>query len=459
LFEPGPMTNSNLILLQGRTFDNFINAIKSAKTKAAYTNSLKRYLNYHRLTEVDDLLLHSTNPKLIESQIIDYIMSLRQDGLAYTTIQFLVAPVLTFYSLNDLVLNKRKISRYFGEYKKVVKDRAYTAEEIYKALQTADQRMKVIILLLTSTGQRIGSLEDLTLGNLTKIDNYGLYKIVVYEGTNNEYYNFTTRECAAVIDDYLEYRRRCGERISFNDKTRGWEPSATPLIREQFDSTDVLQARRPQVMVTNSIRKSLAYHLVKCGLRTVEHPSEPNSTKRVRKSVALGNGFRKFTISSFVRAKVNHEIRQFLVDHKGGYLDESYLRLTEEEILSEYLKAEHYLTVSPELRLKQEVQTLKQDKTDYGVIQAKVGILERENLDLQRQIEEDIRKEMIEKMDAINELQQENQDLRGQVGNTNKHLGEILKRIKDLDKRVHKSVDNASSLDEEVKRVRSHLLK
>jgi hypothetical protein len=89
-------------------------------------------------------------------------MTLRSEGIAYTTIQFLIAPVLTFYSLNDVVLNKRKISRYFGEYRKRVKDRAYTSEEIWKALQIADQRMKVIILMLTSTGQRIGSLGDIS---------------------------------------------------------------------------------------------------------------------------------------------------------------------------------------------------------------------------------------------------------------------------------------------------------
>jgi hypothetical protein len=184
---------------------------------------------------------------------------------------------------------------------------------------------------------------------LTKIEEFGIYRVTVYEGTNNEYHCYTTRECAAAIDDYLAYRQRSGERIS----------ASAPLIREQFDSTDVLQARRPQHMNTNAIRRSLGYHLVKCGLRTVEHPQEPNSVKRVRKDVALGNGFRKYAISCFVRAKVNHEVRQMLVDHKGGYLDESYLRLSEEEILSEYLKAEPYLTLDPNVRLSQENKTLK----------------------------------------------------------------------------------------------------
>jgi integrase len=352
-------TVTTQIQLQGKSFDNFINAIKSPASKRGYVNSIKRYLNHLKITDAEELLVNSNNPRLIESQIIDYIMTLRSDNLAYTTIQFLVAPVLTFYALNDVVLNKRKISRYYGEFRKVVKDRAYTAEEIWKALQTADQRMKVILLLLTSSGQRIGSLADLTLGNLTRIDEYGIYKIVIYEGTNSEYYSFVSREAAAAIDDYIAYRIRCNERITFNESSKKWEPEAAPLLRIQFDSTDGLQARNPKPMKNNGIRKLLVCHLVKCGLRTVEHPSEPNSTKRVRKAVALGNGFRKFAKSSFVRAKVNHDIRQLLVDHKGGYLDENYLRLTEEEILSEYMKAEPFLTVDPNVRLTNENQVLK----------------------------------------------------------------------------------------------------
>jgi hypothetical protein len=177
---------------------------------------------------------------------------------------------------------------------------------------------------------------------------------VIYEGTNNEYYSFVSRECAQAIDDYIAFRIRCNERITFNSHTNKWEPEDAPLLRIQFDSLDGLQARHPKPMKNNGIRKLLAHHLVKCGLRTVEHPFEPNSAKRVRKAVALGNGFRKFAINSFVRAKVNQDIRQLLVDHKGGYLDENYLRLTEEEILSEYMKTEPYLTLDPNVRLSNE---------------------------------------------------------------------------------------------------------
>ena len=132
-------------------------------------------------------------------------MSLRQSGISQNTIKFLIAPILTFYQLNDVLLNRKKVFRYLGESKRVVKDQAYTTEQIQQALQTADSRMRMILLILSSTGCRIGSLPSLTLGNLTKITDYDLYKITFYEGTNNEYYTFCTRECASTgIDNYLE---------------------------------------------------------------------------------------------------------------------------------------------------------------------------------------------------------------------------------------------------------------
>lgn len=124
------MSKTETKLLQGRSYSNFINAIKSPASRSVYNNSLKRYLNHLKTTNPEDLL-SNTNPRFIESQVIDYIMTLRNDGLAYATMQFLVAPILTFYSLNDVVLNRKKISRYYGEYKRVVKDRAFCFIFVY----------------------------------------------------------------------------------------------------------------------------------------------------------------------------------------------------------------------------------------------------------------------------------------------------------------------------------------
>jgi hypothetical protein len=354
--EPQP---PSLLHLHGVSYNNFINGIRSPETKKGYERSLIRYCKHLKLNEVDDLLLHISNPRYIESQIIDYIMSLRQSGISQNTIKFLIAPILTFYQLNDVLLNRKKVFRYLGESKRVVKDQAYTTEQIQQALQTADSRMRMILLILTSTGCRIGSLPSLTLGNLTKIPDYDLYKITFYEGTNNEYYTFTTRECASTgIDNYLNYRQRCGERITFNENLNRWEPEDTPLIRLQFDINDTLQARHPKPITLDGLRIALYYHLIRGGLRQVEHLTETTNNNRIRKTIPIFNGFRKHVISTFIDAGLNHEIRELIVDHHTG-LDANYFRPTEDQVLQEYMKAESLLTIDPAMRLREENRFLK----------------------------------------------------------------------------------------------------
>jgi hypothetical protein len=365
--------NTTQLNLESTTYQNFIDAIKSPATKTAYGISFRRYLNHIKKRSADDLL-ENTNPRYIESQIIDYIMSLRNSGVSYATIQFLVAPIFTFYQLNDVILNRKKVSRYLGEYKRVVKDLAYTTEQIQQTLQNVDSRTRMCILILSSTACRIGSLSGLTLGNLTKLPDYGLYKIVFYEGTNNEYYTFTTRECASTgIDNYLFYRQRCGEKIAFNESTNRWEPSDVPLLRKQFDANDILAVRNPQPMVNRSVREALETHLVRCGIREVEHLTAPSSPKRVRKPVSLSNGFRKRAISIFIQADLNYSIRERLVDHSGG-LDDNYFRCSPDDALQEYLKAES-LTIDPSLRLQNEIQTLRVEKNNWQALRQELDEL------------------------------------------------------------------------------------
>jgi hypothetical protein len=332
-------------------------------------------MNYVRVTELDSLL-QINSPKVIEAQLIDYIMSLRNDGIAYATIKYLLAPIFTFYQLNDVLLNKKKVFRYLGECKRVMKDKAYSNEQIAQALRTADQRMRMIILLLASTGCRIGALPGLTLGNLTKIPDCGLYKITFYEGTNNEYYTFCTREAAqTAIEPYLLYRQRCGEKLSFNENLNKWEPEGTPLIRLSFDGTDPFQAsRQVRPIALQGLRMALSLHLVRSGLRQVEHPTE--YSKRVRKSITMANGFRKHVISTFIEAGLNHEVRELLVDHATG-LDASYFRPNEKHVLEEYMKAETCLTVDASVRMTQEVQTLRVEKSSWESLRNEVDALKK----------------------------------------------------------------------------------
>ena len=88
-------------------------------------------MKHLRIIEADQLL-ETANPKIIEAQLIDYIMSLRNDGLSYATMKHMLAPILTFYQINDVLLNRKKISRYFGECRRV----AFVVIERMYALST-----------------------------------------------------------------------------------------------------------------------------------------------------------------------------------------------------------------------------------------------------------------------------------------------------------------------------------
>jgi integrase len=130
--------------------------------------------------------------------------------------QLYLSAILHFYSMNDVVLNRKKIGMYVGDYIRTQKDRAYTTQEIHQLLDFCDERSKALVLLLAFPGMRIGALPDLQLKHSRKIPEYSLYHVTIYEGTKEEYYCFTTPEATAAIDVYLNYRTRSGEKLAPN---------------------------------------------------------------------------------------------------------------------------------------------------------------------------------------------------------------------------------------------------
>src|SRR6266852_2532430 len=133
------------IILSGQSYYNFINALRSGSTKQIYDFSLKRYLKFQKCNDLEQLI--SNDSRLIESQLINYIMYMRQqEKLSYQSVHTYIKALISFYEMNDIVLNKKKIGRYLGEKTRKYKDRAYTIAEIHNILEVCDLRTKVIVL-------------------------------------------------------------------------------------------------------------------------------------------------------------------------------------------------------------------------------------------------------------------------------------------------------------------------
>jgi integrase len=332
---------------------NFINSIKSEVTKKVYEYNIKSFMKFCNVTKLSDLL--AIEP---QKQIIKYLMSLRERRLAFNSLSIKLKTIYHFYEMNDVILNKKKINMFKGEFSRRVVDRAYTHEEIKKILDVSDLRMKSIILLMASSGIRIGAIPLLRLINIEKIDS--IYKITVYEGSNAEYYTFCTPECRSFIDAYIEYRTQNGEKLH-NDSF---------LIRDQFDISDIEQVRNKSRGITvNTIKVLVDTVLVKSGVRTVDH------TKYVRKEVAKSHGFRKFFTTQAVNSKVSPELREMLLGHKIG-LASCYYRPTQHEVYQEYHKAIDNLTINEENRLRNKVKILEIEKSRLDQLELALKRLE-----------------------------------------------------------------------------------
>ncbi len=139
---------------------------------------------------------------------------------------------------------------------------------------------------MVSKSCRIGAIPILRLSALKYIEKYQLYQVTFYEDSKKDaYYSFTTPECANHIIEYLEYRKRCGEKL--NDKA--------PLIRDDFIIDDLLHIENPRPLVLVGYFNHLRNILIKTGLRTITTPiiEESETTtaaapwkKRERKEVS-----------------------------------------------------------------------------------------------------------------------------------------------------------------------------
>jgi len=322
---------------------------------------------------IDDLF-REKDPRAIEQQIIDFIIKIKERGRGYSTLHNYVASVLSFYKINDVVLNVTKIMKFVPEQRRV-NDRAYTHQEISKMLEIADERMRVIILLLASTGMRIGAIPELRIGHLldtdpdpddeqnrnTSTSKKSKMKITVYQGSREEYYTFITHECKNAIDLYLDFRKRFGEKLG---------PDSL-LVREQFDIRNQTAIRKPTATKPYSIAFKLADLARRCGIRSIEKMNLKEGQRfkggSKRKEVPLAHGFRKFFTTQLINSKINPEIREMLLGHKIG-LASCYYRPTEEEMLEEYEKAVDSLTINEEKRLKRKVEKLEVEKSQLDML-------------------------------------------------------------------------------------------
>lgn len=292
----------------------------------------------------------------IFDSIKSYILDIRKRELSTSAMNGFIYAIKHFYEMNDIDLGSlawKKLKKFMGEETEKHEDRAYTREEIQTLLNFSDIKLKAIVLLLSSTGMRIGALGTMLKSHLE--DKGNCYGIKVYKGCKGggKYLIWCSPEARKALEDYFQYRERYGEKIGPN----------SPVFRNDFDTDIIESARRVKSLSSDAMRIDIYEHLVKAGLRIVDHVNINN-----RNEVGMTKGFRKFFKTQLVLARVDPELRELFIGHSQKKLEHVYTRMTEDQIFEEYSKAIPFLTIDPANKLQNQVQELTEKQDDLTLL-------------------------------------------------------------------------------------------
>ncbi|MGH9877398.1 MAG: hypothetical protein ACREAZ_06455 [Nitrososphaera sp.] len=117
--------NQGALYVGSQAWQSFLRGIKTDKTFTNYTDALKFYMRWLKISDPDKLL---DGPiQMLENQIIEFIADEKAKGKSQSVISQRVSAVKLFYEMNRKPLSWAFIRRTIPKTRKR-KDRAYTLE-------------------------------------------------------------------------------------------------------------------------------------------------------------------------------------------------------------------------------------------------------------------------------------------------------------------------------------------
>lgn len=335
----------------------WLESFRSTETKRNYELQLKLFCRFHN-TKPDAIIKKS--PAQIETMLMKYIIYLKKNAVTEQT-----KPQLGRINVNTIgsylfgpkhFLRKSASKKYKQIDMERINDmiperirndwRAYTKEEIRTLLDVADLRMRVIILLMTSGGMRVGALPDLKFKHMTELPN-GMGTISIYpDSAKDHYFTFLNLECMATIKRWKQYRQGLEENLT----------EESFIIRDKFGRFSA-GTNKPNQLKRNTINRQVRRLVLKVLKDTDKLQSD--------------HGFRKFFDTALMNSDVNYQFKELMMGHNIGldsiYYDEKNEH-SKQKILKEYMKASDALTINDEYRLRQELEEVKKNSASKELI-------------------------------------------------------------------------------------------
>ncbi|MDG6899905.1 MAG: site-specific integrase [Nitrososphaerota archaeon] len=301
------------------------------QTKENYILRIRAYLRRVGMSPDQFIQTVSRDPKAFEEDFVKFIAEVSGTSASSTT-AFWRDSLRRFLEINRVKgVDWDYVNQFIPKVRKSGQDRAPTLDEIRKVVTVADLRTKCLVLFLTSSGARIGSLEYLRWRDLQEVEFEGwkLARVTIYRGELEEYDTFASPECYEYLLKYRELREKVGEVIT---------PSSPVFVREvnkrRFDQSKV------KPVGVRTLKNQMGELLNQMKMR-----EKLTDTKNYRSyEWKQCHSYRKFFKTRMEMSGVKPIITEMLMGHTIG-VSGSYMKPTQDEMVSEYVKAIPNLTI------------------------------------------------------------------------------------------------------------------
>ena len=337
----------------------FVFAMNAPQTREKYTTRVDRFFRFvniqgntiqerckafYETAKNDNIWALNNVRKFLQV----YKQRVERKEITGSTIRNYVKSIKLFCEMNDILIPWKKITRGLPRGRKYAEDRAPTIEEIRKIIEYPDRRIKAIVFTMVSSGIRVGAWDYLQWRHITPIERNGQVvaaKITVYTGSEEEYFSFITPEAYHELHKWMIYRKESGEAID----SQSW------VMRNIWDTKRGYM--KGLVTAPKKLKHSGVKRLMEDALWTQGLRKKLREGKR-RHEFQTDHGLRKWFKTRCELSRMQPINIEELMNHSTGISD-SYYRVTESQLLEDYLKAVPCLTISPENRLILENQEIK----------------------------------------------------------------------------------------------------
>ena len=374
-------TKINQNIEESTAYSLFLYAFRSPVTKDCYLRRMKVFFNYINLLPNGNLEEQCNlfaakgleDHKWAFNNIIKFLQyqkeRVEKTEITGGTLRNFVKTIKLFCEMSEIPIHWKKITRGLPKSRKYADDRAPTIEEIQQLCGYPDRRIKGIVYTMASSGIRLGAWDYLRWKDIQPIERQGKViaaKIIVYAGDDEEYFSFITAEAYLELQKWMKYRQDSGEEINGNS----W------VMRQLWDTKKGYYhhgtIKNPEKLKSSGIKRLMEDALWTQGIR------KKSTLKRNRYEFQTDHGFRKWFKTRCEISGMKSINIEILMGHSIGISD-SYYKITEDDLLTEYLKAVKHLLLSDENHLQNQFsEILSKNQKNTNRINDKIIEKEKE---------------------------------------------------------------------------------